>query len=258
MRKTPFLTADEGGLGKGAARRGLPRAFASTVALAAVLSGACATSFSENHFFRLPSDDGMSATNYFRVRISGSAQLSSARYVSGYYDERAVDLFFDEMKSAAPDSTTGIASIFEGGEIALGTKGQTVEPLAPAPEHGALLMVFSTNAKAVTNAIGEFAESHVAADAIINLTNRHQVRELARAEALGKADEQRIKAAGAELKALVNALPADGGSTKEVAAEGALRILSAFAQHHGRNEAFTTIVEARAWFAAFRAKGATS
>jgi hypothetical protein len=231
--------------------------FALLLAMPALLLEGCATSFSENHYFRLRSDDGSVTTNYFRVRISGSAQMSSARYVSGYYDERAVDLFFDEIKSGSANCTTCIPSIFDGGEIELGSNGGKIEPLAPSPENGALLMIFSTNAKVVANAIGEFAESQVTADAITNLANRDKVREMAQAEAAGKADEQRIKAAGAEIKALVDALPADGGVTAEVV-DGALRILSAFAQQHGHNEAFTTIAEARAWFAAFRAKGAAS
>ena len=64
----------------------------------------CGTSFRENHYFSSASDNPSreGKTNYFRVTVDGWAAFSAARYVSGYYDERAIDLFFNEVKPAAP------------------------------------------------------------------------------------------------------------------------------------------------------------
>lgn len=121
---------------------------------ALLLTSGCATSFTEDHYFKSVSASSGRPTNYFRLRIHGRACFSSARYIAGYYDERAVDLFFDEMKSASSQDDAKIESLFQGGEIDL--VGEKIAPLPPAPEHGAFLMIFNTNAKAVANAIGAF------------------------------------------------------------------------------------------------------
>src|SRR5438132_3275792 len=66
--------------------------------LAVFVSG-CVTTFHEDHYFQSASSRSGHATNYFRLQVDGWAAFSSARYISGYYDERAVDLFFNEIKT---------------------------------------------------------------------------------------------------------------------------------------------------------------
>jgi hypothetical protein len=212
-----------------------------------VLLSGCATTFKEDHYFKSVSGNGGPATNYFRLRIQGHAGFSSARYIAGFYDERAVDLFFDEMKSASSQDVAKIDSLFQGGEFEL-ANGEKIAPLSPSLKNGAFLMIFSTNAKAVANTIGEFAESQVVADAITNLVNREDLLSAARAGAAVKVTEQRAKAVTAELESLVNALPSDDAPDKDATSKGALRILSAIAQAQGHLASFQTIEEARGWF----------
>lgn len=238
---------------------------------------ACSTNFREDHYFKSVGNTGDKPTNYFRLRITGEADFSSARYIAGYYDERAVDLFFDEMKSASSSNDAKIDPLFQGGEIDLG-EGEKIAPLSPTLENGAFLMIFSTNAKAVANTIGQFAESQVAADAITNLVNRDQVKEAARAKASNQMAHQRAQAVAAEIESLVNAIPApsqedeagndeteddetadEAGVTevaKEATTQAALRLLAAIAQAKGRVGSFQSIEEARAWFQAEQAKEA--
>ncbi|HYH44057.1 MAG TPA: hypothetical protein VEG34_00090 [Thermoanaerobaculia bacterium] len=211
----------------------------------------CATGFREDHYFKAVGEDPNAPANYFRLRISGNAQFSSARYIAGFYDERAVDLFFDEMKSASSQDAAKSESIFQGGEIPL-AGGQKIAPLSPTPENGAFLMIFSTNAKAVANTIGEFADSQVVADALTNLVNTGEIREAANEEASLKMTELRGKSVAAEIESLVGALPpsTEVNPAKGVSTEGALRILSAIAQSLGRPGSFASIDEARGWFQA--------
>jgi hypothetical protein len=213
------------------------------VTAGALLTG-CVTSFKEDHYFKSvgPSPE---AQNYFRLRITGRATFSSARYIAGFYDERAVDLFFDEMKSASSEDDAKIETLFQGGQIDLAA-GQKIVPLAPELENGAFLMIFSTNARAVANTIGEFAESQVVADAVTNLVNRDEIRETARAVTAQKVAEERATAISSELASLVGAL--GSSSEKTPTLEGALRILSAIANAQGRIGGFQTIEEARGWF----------
>jgi len=39
--------------------------------------------------------------NIFRVTVHGNAEMANVRYISGFYDQRAVDLFFNETRSGA-------------------------------------------------------------------------------------------------------------------------------------------------------------
>lgn len=217
-----------------------------------LLLAACSTNFREDHYFKSVGKTGEKPTNYFRLRVEGRANFSSARYIAGYYDERAVDLFFDEMKSATTTSDSKIEPIFQGGEITL-ANGEKIAPLSPKPENGAFLMIFSTNAKAVANTIGQFAESQVAADAITNLVNRDQVKETARAEASKQKAQQRANAVAAEVEGLVNALPS-ANPGKDATTQAALRLLGGIAQAKGRVGSFQTVEEAKAWFQAEQSK----
>lgn len=213
---------------------------------------ACSTNFNEDHYFKSIGEAEEAPTNYFRIRVKGHAKLSSARYIAGYYDERAVDLFFDEMKSSTSQSDSKIEPLLQGGEITLAS-GEKLAPLSPKPENGAFVMIFSTNAKAVANTIGQFSESQVAADAITNLANRDQVKESARATAAHQMAQQRVRAVAAEIEGLVNAFPATTPG-KDATTQAALRLLGAIAQAKGRFGSFQNIDEARAWFQAEQSK----
>lgn len=69
------------------------------VLLALVVCGGCATAFQEAHYFRSERNgEGPANRNYYRVRVTGATALSSSRYVSGYFDPEAVDIYFNEIK----------------------------------------------------------------------------------------------------------------------------------------------------------------
>lgn len=93
-------------------------------------------SFEENHYFqsvKLNTLAGESVpTNFYRLHVSGRAWFSSARYCSGYYDERAVDLFFNEVK-LKPTESSDKNPVFRDGQKNPGTQ-EIIKPLSPS-EH---------------------------------------------------------------------------------------------------------------------------
>lgn len=214
------------------------------VCLMGALAG-CSTTVKENHFFaayRDAADGSREPVQFYRLTVDGNTQFSNTRYVTGYFDERAVSLFFNEIKAPANQKLFDENMVLPG--AAAGTK---LTPLTPSPENGAFVLIMSTNADAVASTIGSFAESQAVADAITRMVNRDKIL------AKGQSDA-RLTVNKAEATALVNQLDAqiqaahnaDKGSQ---AAASYLRALTTLARHLGYNGAdFASVETARDWF----------
>ena len=86
-----------------------------TTTISALVMSSCATTFKENHYYQSINPKTQRVTNYYRLTVNGYAVMSSARYVSGYYDERAVDLYFNEVKVAeTPEGDASSQSPVQG------------------------------------------------------------------------------------------------------------------------------------------------
>ena len=85
-----------------------------------LLSG-CMSSFSERHFFKSEDAYG-NPVNYYKLSVSGKNFLSSTRYLSGYFDEKAVDAYFNQFSQ--PDK-----GLFDG---TIKAGGGNVKPLEDA------------------------------------------------------------------------------------------------------------------------------
>jgi len=213
----------------------------------AILLSACATGFKEDHYFQSVSPKTGEVTNYYRLRVRGRASGTSARYVSGYYDERAVDLFFNEVKvgPTAADAD-GTRAIFSADLRDPGTS-DTIKPLSPDDAHGAFVMILSTNASSVARAIGQFAENQVVADAVTNLANRDQILHDTSAS---RGDALLANATADELARLVELLPAGGSPGVAETEKSTLRLLNSVARGlGGRFVTFQNFDDAAAWFA---------
>jgi hypothetical protein len=221
----------------------LSKALSVTVA-SAMVSG-CVTAFEENHYFQSINEESGQVTNYYRLRVDGYAYFSSARYVSGYYDERAVDMFFNEMKIAAtPPGTSDTGSIFDDDLSNPGTE-EKIKPLSPDDTHGAFLMVLSTNASSVTNTIGQFAESQIVADAVTNLANR-ELLEGDRAN--NERAARHANATSEEIRKLLELVPGASAPDKEDTIRSLIRVLNAIALGIDDNiKPFESFSDADAW-----------
>lgn len=214
-------------------------------------------SFSEEHYFYTKDPSG-TPINFFRVRVSGNTGFSRMRYVSGYYDERAVDLYFNEVKNA-PDANAGmeISPLFVSNQKNPGTDDD-ISALTPPPEHGTLLMIFSSNPNSVAATIGQFAETQQNADAITNLLNHGEVQDLRAQTSTQTTTALKFTSAAAEITNITAGLPQDHATAtvaahKAQAQSTALSLLRALAVDLGGDGNFATTADARTWFAAQRA-----
>ncbi|MBL8300014.1 MAG: hypothetical protein JNN30_16870 [Rhodanobacteraceae bacterium] len=185
--------------------------------LAASLNG-CAT-FSEVHFFA-SGPNAETERNYFRLKISGNARFSSARYISGYYDERAVDLFFNEMRGSSvcdgdcktapePDPDKKVILHNENYDKYSGrdSSGGKITPLDP-DQHGTLVMILSTNANVISDTIGTFAQSNILADSVARMQHSHTLDRADLISTTRSVDQARLDASKARITELVSAISA--------------------------------------------------
>jgi hypothetical protein len=207
----------------------------------------CATHFKETHFFQSVDRTTNQPTNYYRLKVSGYGAMSSTRFVSGYYDERAVDLFFNEVKVApTADNANGSQPLFVDAQKSPGTT-DVIKPLDPVTQHGAFVMILSTNASSVSRTIGQFAENQVVADAITNLANRDV---LLRDAAAVRAQTARANATADELVKLMAQIPTGETPGKAQTERALLRVLNTIGTGlSGVPTAFDSLDQAELWFA---------
>lgn len=210
------------------------------VCMAILLLAGCSANIREKHFFASypGGDTSKPPVNFYRLSIEGDTQFSNARYLAGFYDERAVDLFFSELKS---DQTLFPASQKDPGSQ------DVLKPLDPT-DHGTFVMILSTNADAIADAIGAFADSEVVGNAITQLANRSQLKKAAESDASAGSTKASASAFTDELK---SRLDAAGEATDATAAEAAyLQAVNLIARELGRPQGFATLNDALIWLQA--------
>jgi hypothetical protein len=227
-----------------------PTAAVATLMAAYLLAG-CSATLHEKHYFATFSEKTpgvREASQFFRVTVDGQASFANVRYLTGYFDERAVSLFFNEIK--APD----LHRLFPADQKLPGTDIKLTPLNAPDGE-GSFVLIMSTNADTIANTIGSFAESQVVADALTRAINRDRFREKASSDAIAPV----LKAHGTALAARVQAHldAAAVAPTGTAAAAANRRALTALAQTLGYSgPEFATVTAARDWFGLESATGA--
>ena len=103
----------------------------------------------ELHYFK-------SGDNYYRLRITESSFASKARYLSGYFDQKALDKYFSEMSQ--PDS------------------GRFADWVGQS-QGSELVMILSTNSTAVAEQIGQLASNEELLENIALLANKSTINE---------------------------------------------------------------------------------
>ncbi len=98
--------------------------------------------------------------NYYRVTVRGRAVASQARYVSGFFDEKAVEEYFGEFSQP------------KGGKFFTESEPVDDEPIDPRLEHRSLVLLLSANSDAVAGQIGALAENEQVMDALGGLLGK--------------------------------------------------------------------------------------
>ena len=210
-----------------------------------VLLAGCAASVRENHYFAAFTTDSAGKREpqqFYRLSVDGHASFSNARYLSGFFDERAVSLFFNELKSPTNGKLFDDAVKLPGAPD--GTKLQSLDP---TPQEGAFVMILSTNADSIANAIGSFAESQVVSDAITRMLNKDRVQAKATSDA--KLGVQKAEATALLSRLTAQTAQAASAANASDATAAYLRALTALAQSLGyTGSEFRSLGVAQEWF----------
>lgn len=129
------------------------------------------SSFSEEHFFKdrvtsTTNNDVNIVPNYYKVKICGYSFLSSSRYVSGYFDQNAINLYFNEIvqpENAKLNTTK--------------TDSDNNQSLVTNESGNELVVVLSTNANEVTDFIGSIAKNQTILNSVAQLTQKDKINE---------------------------------------------------------------------------------
>jgi hypothetical protein len=216
-------------------------------ALALAQFAGCAATVHENHYFAAFKETAPNVrepVQFYRLTVDGNAQFANTRYLTGYFDERAVSLFFNEMRSSTSSST----KLFDDNMKLPGADaGTRITPLSPAAGEGAFVLIMSTNADAIAGTIGAFAESQVVADSLTRMLNRD--RFLAKAQSDARLSVQKAEATALVTQVEAHARAAKDAPTGAQAAADYRRALTALAQSLGyAGPEFATLAAARSWF----------
>ncbi|QNO27504.1 hypothetical protein EEB18_000415 [Sphingopyxis sp. OPL5] len=245
-------------------RKTAVRCYLAGLAIMVGLPG-CTATFGDVHHFATVDKSNGEVVNIFRVTVSGEAINTNARYLSGYYDERAIDLFFNEVQSTPLDSSKGFGaapSFFNGFDCAdldpAACAAKREQRLATIPigndsgKKGAFVLLLSTNADAIANTIGAFSESDVVMQSVMYLATKEKRRDAAIIEATTSTTTQQRRATMDTIDALSKITGAAGAPLTPAQQEQRwLAILRAAAAGIAPQAppGFTTIAEANAWFA---------
>ncbi len=215
------------------------------IALVLLICG-CQAGIRETHYFASFAPDKPDVpVNFFRLDIEGKSQFTNARYVAGFYDERAVDLFFNEIK---PSGDAQSRQLFAADLKNPGT-ADVLKPLSPG-DSGAFVMVLSTNADAIASAIGSFAESQEVANNISTLLNQKDLVKASQSAANFSGQQMLAGAFASELDSVLSTAALSANAASAQAAM--LRGLNLIAQSLGAPQSFATVAEVQSWLAVRR------
>lgn len=133
------------------------------IVLLLILSLSSCSTFSEVHYFKdkvgiTDNKSKKSVSNYYRVKINGYSFLSSSRYVSGYFNQDAVNLYFNEISQPV--------------------NGKLFNTTSVTNENGnELVLIFSTNAKAISDQIGNISKNQTILNSMAQLTQKEKIIE---------------------------------------------------------------------------------
>lgn len=201
----------------------------------------CASSFSEKHYFKSVDAQG-TPINYYRLNVKGSTFLASSRYLSGYFDEKALDEYFSEMKQ--PEK-----ALFEE---TVSSAGGNVKPLSDELDGKKLLLLLSSNSDAIAEQIGQFANNQEIMADLTRLIYRDRIREALSARTAAALQEVRGKALADIGQRVIAEMP--DNTDAAVVKANILFYLNRLAAEFGNTAPFKSFEDARTWLEFNRAR----
>ncbi|MCH7403815.1 hypothetical protein ACFOUP_13025 [Belliella kenyensis] len=170
--------------------------------------------------------------NYYRLKINQHAFLSSSRYMSGEFDENAVNYFFSEI--ARPDSSKFSSKPVEK----ISTEGNY------SLENKTLVFLLSTNSKEVTDLIGSFASNEQTLKTIASITRREFIAEAKKLQLGNKQLDKKAEDLESLGKEYLNMIE---NSSVDQAHSILLSYINHIAYLRGSNKRFEDLSQAQKW-----------
>jgi hypothetical protein len=220
--------------------------------LGGLFAGGCASGISETHFFRSNAVDGKGlALNYYRIHVSGGTMLSSSRYLSGYFDEKALDTYFNEFSqpangaiTPAPTTNPSVPAPAAGG----------VQPLDPSGAGKKLLLILSSNSDDIASQIGTLAQSDALSADLVHLFGASSLNASKTSVATQQRDQvvasSIVQTATLDLSKLDATAPPAADTSASM-----LAIANQLAGYLGARQQFNTLDDVNTWL---RANGAAA
>lgn len=212
----------------------------------------CHAIVKEQYFLATPEADP-ETRNYYRVTVRGRAFASRSRYVSGFFDDKAVEEYFGEFSQ--PDGGTLPSAAKDADGAPEECKGHSAEreeckavddtAIDQRLENRSLVLLLSANSDAVAGQLGAMAENEHLMDVVgtmLSRGNQEQVTE--REHELGEL-EARTDAFRSRAEALL--------ATPEVVQQAdVMALANQLASILGASERFADAKQARRWLDARR------
>lgn len=206
-------------------------------ALGLCCAAGCGSEFREHHYFRTVNPEG-ETVNYFRVSVKGDTLLASSRYVSGYFDEEAVDRYFGEFAQPKNGAFPGSAATQPS------AAADKTESLDKSLKGRKLVLLLSSNSDAIADEIGQMAQSREFTDSLVQLAGADRLRASRQTKNDVAIDTARGKALAAVGQQLTDSLdPNDAAKTRQAL----LQYVNALAADLGNETPFTDLAAAKQW-----------
>ena len=232
-----------------------------TIVFASFLSG-CSMKVREIHHLGIWDHNTQQFTDFYRIKVHASAHFSTAHYTAGIYDEKAVDLMFNELRTSDPGklNTRSLRSLSSAEDSCLGLEESGVEARTEGIciSDGIFVFILSTDARAISDTIATFSQIEALAAAIYSLANKELIADSNRI----KAYNETRNAEGASLVARIQLFfdQADMSLQGSEAEEDRIaefreiyrQLLSTIARPLGRKAPFYSFLEATLFFSNYQ------
>jgi hypothetical protein len=235
--------------------------YAHLILVLLLICGGCASAFHEHHYFKSETATG-EPINYYRISVDGAVLLSSSRYLSGYFNDDALNTYFGDYKqpanahfdpSGAVPSKPADAIPNTSGATAVAKNGEKVESLGPQTNRR-LVLLLSSNSDAIAEGLSSLSKSNDFTTALTNLVGAKRFEANQKAKDTGvQADDTSqvlIDEGKKTLDTLTGANPPDAKSAQAMV----LNFANDLARFLGSNVEFTSLEEADRWLAANSAR----
>jgi hypothetical protein len=221
-----------------------------------LLSGGCATTFQETHFFKSESPKG-EIPNFFRVQVSGSTSFTSARYLSGYFDEAVVNQYFNEIGQPDKGRLIPVAQAPKDGDSkpAGSNGGGSSSPNSNPPAAAnspVLVLLLSSNSDDISNQLGALAQSQEFTASLATLLASSRFDAATAAESRLSIDQARGHVLVTLGDQLVTGLP--DSPTAQLVNTRLLEFVNQVGADLGAAAPFNTLDEAASWLRDNRAR----